>query len=459
MKNKLFFITLIALAIACKKNIITDKIVTNTTNPTTNGSNDVIAPSNFQWQFLQDYLISLTTDTRVDNVSFTLIDQYGSLVYEGVFNYGYSNFSLRIPRDLKILKIVSNSPKILAGQTIDLTASNRVYVNNIVIKNSIQADKLWVKKTNEGILENKGKQLFKGNDIISLWEKYEYVYTRTLFEDMWPSRADFDFNDMVVDNYNSVVFKSPTNQPTGVGMPAGLGNKVISQINGTYIIQANGAGFNNGLAVELFGEFHNADGSITAMPNLANYITNCSFTNSSGRTNSTANLETLPNGQVVIVLFKRINDVRNSIYQNTEADAPFSLGDTVTFTINLNTKIDDEFWKGRYCNFSYSNLFLLQNSDRSVEIHIPGEKPTMLANTALFGTSEDNTNLASGKTYVSKKYNFPWVLAVPSNFIWSTEKVDLIKAYPNFNNWVKNNGIYLNDWRFNKVDSLLKNIY
>jgi LruC domain-containing protein len=87
---------------------------------------------------------------------------------------------------------------------------------------------------------------------------------------------------------------------------------------------------------------------------------------------------------------------------------------------------------------------------------VAGEMPTMLANKAIFGTGEDNTNLTNGKTYVSKKNNFPWAMTVPSNFKWPTEKKDMLQAYPNFGNWVVKNGVNINEWRYNKVDSLLK---
>jgi len=456
MNTKILMAIAILITFSCRKDV-----VLLTTNPaaTTNNNTikETVAPANFKWQFMQEYLITLLSDTLLDNVPFTLYGNDGNLAYTGVINFGYTNFSIRLPRDVQYLNVLSNNPKIVPGQIIDLAKPTSVYNSKIVIKTNVIADKLWIKKPNEIIFNNRNK-LFKGGEILNLWDENEYVYTRTLFEDLWPSTADYDFNDMVVDNLNTFEIRNVQNQPSGQKRPTGLGNKVISQLKGTYVVQANGAGFNNGLAVQLFGEHYNQDGSITPINDISNYISNFKFTNSSDKANGGAKVELLPNGEVVIIIFAKINDVKGSAYQNTDANILFELGDTINFTIDINTKIDQDYWNGKLCNFRYSHPFLLQNGNRSLEIHVAGEKPTMMANTSLFGTSEDNTNLAVGRTYVSKRKNFPWALSVPSNFIWATEKVDLLSAYPTFSNWIKNNKQNLNEWRFNKVDSLVKRI-
>lgn len=455
MNVKIIFASMFLFALSCKQEmVVIQPKQTNSQNPV--GNTDFIAPTNFKWQFLQDYIITLNSDTLLDNVSFSLYSDDANLVYEGLFSFGYSNFSIKIPRDVKYLTIISNNPKIVPGQTIDLYKPTGSYNGKLVIKTNVQGDKLWIKKSNESILKNANNKLFKAGDISNLWDINEFVYTRTLFEDLWPSTADYDFNDMVVDNLNTFELRLATNRPADTKRPLGLGNKVITKLFGTYIVQANGAGFNNGLAVQLFGDYHDANGVITPINNLSSYISNVTFSNSSKKQNQGAKLETLPNGEVVIIIFAKINDVKGSIFQNTDSKTAFGLGDTIRFTVELTSKVDDDYWNGKLCNFRYSNPFLLQNGDRTIEIHVAGERPTMMANTSLFGTGEDNTNIGAGRTYVSKKNNLPWALTVPSNFVWATEKVDLMRAYPNFIGWVKRNGINLNEWRYNKVDSLIK---
>ena len=91
--------------------------------------------------------------------------------------------------------------------------------------------------------------------------------------------------------------------------------------------------------------------------------------------------------------------------------------DNKRYMICRNSEPDGKYWQGKLCTFRYSHPFLLQNGDRSMEIHVAGEKPTLKANTAVFGTGEDNTSLCTGKTYLSKKKNLPWALSMPSSFV------------------------------------------
>lgn len=449
-KFKLIIICLV-IATSCRKTIIIDS--ESQTNTNVVNSNDIVAPENFNWQFMQDYILLLSTDTLVDKVDFTLTTTDNFLVYEGIMDYGYAKINLKIPRDIKTLNLVSNNPKIIPGQTIDLTKPFGSFNKIIIIKNAIQADVRWIKKPNEVIFANRTNTLFKSGDILRLWDKNQYLYNRTLFEDLWPGRADYDFNDMVVDYLH---YFSSKNANGILNKPIDIGNQIPIKIHGKYIVQANGAGYDNGLAISLYGQHINKNGVISAISNVGDYISGISFTNSTSRVNLDGKLEKLPNGEVVILLFNKIYNIRTNTYTNTEPLTKFGLGDSIDFTIELNGNVENDYWNGKLCNFTFSNPFLLQNGVRNVEIHVAGEMPTSLANRALFGTGEDNTNLGNGRTYVSKKFNFPWALTVPSNYIWPIEKVDLVKAYPNFNSWVIKNGTLLNEWRFNRVDSLLK---
>ena len=83
MKNTLLIISFLVLIVACRKEIVIQQAIpTNTTNttPNTETLNGLTAPDNFKWQFLQDYLITLTADTLIDNVSFALYSDDAKLV-------------------------------------------------------------------------------------------------------------------------------------------------------------------------------------------------------------------------------------------------------------------------------------------------------------------------------------------------------------------------------------------
>lgn len=164
MKNTLLIFSFLVLTMACRKEIVVQRAIpTNTTNttPNTETLNGLTAPENFKWQFLQDYLITLTADTLIDSVSFALYSDDAKLVYNGIFNFGYSSFSLRVPRDVKYLLLVSYSSKIVPAQTINLQNPTSLYNDKVVIKTIIQANKLWTKKSNDLADKNEGSQLLK----------------------------------------------------------------------------------------------------------------------------------------------------------------------------------------------------------------------------------------------------------------------------------------------------------
>ena len=195
---------------------------------------------------------------------------------------------------------------------------------------------------------------------------------------------------------------SSKNATGTITKPADIGNQIPIKIHGKYIVQANGAGYDNGLAISLYGQHINKNGGISAINNLGDYISGISFTNSTGRINLDGKVEKLANGDVVILLFNKIYNIRKNIYTNTEPLTKFGLGDSIDFTIELNGNVENDYWNGKLCNFTFSNPFLLQNGVRNVEIHVAGEMPTSQANRAIFGTFDDNTNLAIGKTYRRK---------------------------------------------------------
>ena len=89
------------------------------------------------------------------------------------------------------------------------------------------------------------------------------------------------------------------------------------------------------------------------------------------------------------------------------------------------------------------------NGERGKEVHLPGSAPTNLADKSLFGTFDDNTNIAAGKYYVSEKY-LPWAINIPVEFIYPAEKQDINKAYVKLNVWANSLGFNYMDWYLDK---------
>ena len=104
------------------------------------------------------------------------------------------------------------------------------------------------------------------------------------------------------------------------------------------------------------------------------------------------------------------------------------------------------FGLGAYNPFIWNNT---AGFGRGYEVHLPGQLPTDLVNTGLFGTGTDGTNLNTGDTYVSNDGRYPWAINIPATFDYPVEKADINTAYTKFATWVSSGGASFNDWYTN----------
>ncbi len=237
------------------------------------------------------------------------------------------------------------------------------------------------------------------------------------FEDMWPSKGDYDFNDAVIDyNFNQI-----TN-----------GDNKVVEINGTFVLRAQGAYFHNGFGFEI-----PIDNSLVAQVsgniNVPGNIVNLDSRNlESGQTNA------------VVILWEDGYDILphpgNGLGVNTEPDAPYVVPDTVQIHIALSQPVD----LADVGNPPY-NPFIFADGQRGVEIHLINHTPTDLADTGLFGTNSDDSDAATGKYYRTKN-NLPWAINIIEHFDYPVEKVDITNAYLKFGEWAESNGQTYYDW-------------
>jgi LruC domain-containing protein len=248
-------------------------------------------------------------------------------------------------------------------------------------------------------------------------------YGTLMFEDLWPSTGDYDFNDLVLGyRYNRV-----TN----------AANKVV-EIKATYIARAVGATMHNGFGLQLNGVTSAKVTSVTgAKSNGVNWLTLSGNGTESGQTYAN------------IVVFDdalRIMPNQGGSCINTYSENPFVTPDTTNLTISLTTD------SGQALSISdiVFNPYLIIGQTRNKEVHLANFAPTDKASSEYFGTSQDNTTSASS-SYKSKVNNLPWVLDVPATVPYMKEKVDFISGYLNFANWAISNGTSNTDWYQNNT--------
>jgi LruC domain-containing protein len=244
--------------------------------------------------------------------------------------------------------------------------------------------------------------------------------TSTLsFEDQWPVKGDYDFNDMVVDyRFNQV-----TN----------AGNQIV-QIDVHLEIKAIGAGYRNGFGFTL-PISPSIVGSVTGM-NLQHNI----VTLSANGTEAGQEYATVIAFDNAFNLFDN-NQVR---YINTDVSKPTEPSENVNINLILSNPIP-------LVGFGSPpfNPFIIVNLARGKEVHLPNFLPTSLADQSLFGTGDDDTDPSKGKYYKTKN-NLPWVMQTPSPFDYLVEKKPIINGHLVFSTWAQSGGTLYSDWYLNR---------
>lgn len=248
----------------------------------------------------------------------------------------------------------------------------------------------------------------------------ENEFGTLVFEDLWPYKGDYDFNDLVIDyNFNQVTNSS---------------NNVITVVSKT-VVRAIGASYHNAFGIEL------------SIP-----PTNVLQVN--GQRLSTELIDVASNGTengqslATIIYFDNAYNLLpysgEDLCVNTYPETPYVSPDTQKVTINLNISIPlVQFGTPPY------NPFIIVNQDRDVEVHLPNKKPTDLINIDILGTGHDNSHPKNNEFYVSEKY-LPWAINIPVSFDYPAEKQDITKTHLMFNPWAISLGNNYMDWYINK---------
>lgn len=241
-----------------------------------------------------------------------------------------------------------------------------------------------------------------------------------LFEDLWPEKGDYDFNDLVLDyKYTFVknadglvkdlVIESTVKAVGGVlhnafawhlNIPASAVESVSGQqiFNNLIERQANGTEAKQQDAV-----IFSFDDSKKVLPAPSGYT------------------------------------VANVLDDAPKVD-PVSSTLTITFTEAIS--------QSELGTIPY-DPFMVPGNNRIAEIHLKGYEPTPLADEGLFNTADDAST--KGSDYYATILGHPWVLHIELSVQHPKENRDFSTAYTHFQNWVESNGTQYADWYQNKA--------
>lgn len=234
-------------------------------------------------------------------------------------------------------------------------------------------------------------------------------YGTYAFEDFWPKKGDYDFNDFVI-GYNYEVARDTNN------------NAVWLTLN--YRLKALGASFQSGFGLSLDG----------LDPSTIESVTGTSTSSISLAANGCENGQT----DAVIIVFDNAHQafgVPNGSIVNTGQD-----GSVQVPPANFSIKVT---FKDPIANYGTINPFIFTRGERGREIHLMDYQPTDLAADSLFNTEDDAST--GGKYYVDSR-GFPWAMNFPTPFSFPKEKTSIRSSYANFDNWVKSAGASQTDW-------------
>ena len=246
------------------------------------------------------------------------------------------------------------------------------------------------------------------------------TFANIAFEDNWPSKGDYDMNDLVL-QYRYTFISNAQNQ--------------IISATGTYVVAAAGASFKNGFGVQL-----------PVAPSAVTSVTGCRYSSGTYVKTDPSGLES-GQSKAVFIPFDNSDLLAHnydySYFVNTLASKSKVISDTATINISFATPVDPTVLTP-----STINPFLISNQRRGYEIHMAGYAPTDLADKTLFGALDDNSVPSAGQYYISKE-NMPWAISFGQNFIYPLETVPITKAYLHFADWASYGGTSYSDWYSN----------
>ena len=248
-----------------------------------------------------------------------------------------------------------------------------------------------------------------------------------LFEDLFPDKGDYDFNDFVA-NYIVEVFLQNKNKVYSAYVALNV-NAVGGQLPYQFYLQLDGVSSKEISSLEI-GE------NILNCPNFT-----CELVSSNDK------------DAPAVFLFKNVeknpNKPANSNYINTEKDYILEFSKLVNVNVKINFK---NAIKLENISENKFNFFLAKGSATDLdEIHVSGFAPTKYGESKYNDLKKNSSNLSpSDSRYYFSKDNFTWGILVPMSIPHTYESIDFMKAYPNFKDWAVSGGTKNKNWYLSK---------
>lgn len=251
-----------------------------------------------------------------------------------------------------------------------------------------------------------------------------YVFHSLVYEDLWPCQGDYDFNDMVVyysirENQNAISVTTSFN--VNMKFPA-MGGRYDNTACIRVVDPSNESEFGSSNLDSLLGSI-----SVTRTHDAVNGTTSYCFSN------------------------------LKSLY----GEGPGNIVNTETKTYTDYPTITGKI-SGFTSGIDVYDQYMLIKGDATQQVHdIANDNPNAALNSATSSAvgfdSCDDASTAQGTQFTTAN-GLPWALSIPDEWKWPKEKVDMLEAYPDFDDFIANPELdWYSDANTNKDSSKIIN--
>ncbi len=239
-------------------------------------------------------------------------------------------------------------------------------------------------------------------------------YYIAVYEDNFPSKGDYDFNDLVV----------------GYQVKYGLDiNGRVKTIEGDGYMIAKGGSYNHNWYLHI-----NLPNSITATGSLT-----------VNQPSSSSPMEGFPSdiastGHVLMEVYSNSQQIfydPNETFVNTLWYTEHIPGPKFSFSVTLDNGVPIN----QMTLAPFDPILYVQ--DTGYEIHLPEHSAIL----------NQSANTQNGETNFKDANGYPFALILPENWLFPNEYVDLGNAYPTFISFVESNNTSNTSWYENRIES------
>jgi len=238
-------------------------------------------------------------------------------------------------------------------------------------------------------------------------------YVTLAFEDNWPNVGDYDLNDLVIREQLRTIYNADGD---------------ITGFKITGFIDARGAAYHNGFAMRMMDVDPSKIGEATLT------IDGQEFTKTPEEYQTDAVLAFWQDSHT----FTQTGESGKCEHFNTVVDC--TQFDAVPF--ELDVELSSSLVT---LNHSSLDFFIFRTNDRSLEIHFADYAPTDLFDITRFGKLDDTSEPGNNR-YFKNENNLPWALKIDAQWRHPQEYIDIIWAYPAYEDWVESSGVEEQQW-------------